>query len=307
MSLWPFRTGNDERFNASPVDSSASEDIYSSVRNGDLPPHRYTVEVNHYMQWRWRRGFLQNIFPVTCYSAVAGFGVGFRQSRVEGRYIGRYRIIWRYTSTFAAVGLLTSAVHHFLVVRNNYCDKVYYPILAGTAGATVLTVAAQMGSIGQGMFIGAFIGALYGLGCYGVNYLNSRRLKIFLQEQQVRQVPIYKVSPELQPMYRAYLYDHRPLEESDKQIREAVILSRSMGDTRLDAEAFLNNMTPEVFDWVNFPDWWPLKWPIQTEEEQMLLERQRYEEIERRKRVFLETEDGGLLKRKNRMKEYRDA
>ncbi|KAG5491632.1 hypothetical protein JIQ42_01538 [Leishmania sp. Namibia] len=305
MSLWPFRTGNDERFQTS-SGSSSTEDIYAAARQGPLPPHRYEVEVDNYLEWRWRRGFVQSVFPVMCYGAVAGFCVGFRQSRVEGRYIGRYRIMWRYTSTFSAVGLLTSAFHHLLVVRNRYHDTFYYPVVSGAAGAVVLSLASQMGTIGQGMFVGAFLGILYGVGCHGMAYYHRRRLRAFLHEQQLQQVPIHKVSPELQPMYRAFLYDYRPLEEKDKQNREAVTLSRSVDDTRLDAHTFMSNMTPEVFDWVNFPDWWPFKWPIQTEEEQLLLERQRNDEIERRKKLFLETEDGGLLKRKNRAKEYRD-
>ncbi|KAG5493946.1 hypothetical protein JKF63_01778 [Porcisia hertigi] len=305
MSLWPFRTGNDDRFQTS-TRLSEVEDIYTAVRQGSLPPHRYRVEVDNYIEWRWRRGFLPSVFPVTCYGAVAGFCVGFRQSRIEGRYVGRYRIMWRYTSTFAAVGLLTSAFHHLLVVRNHYHDRLYYPIVAGAAGAVILSVASQMGTIGQGMFVGAFLGVLYGLGCYSMTYYHRRRLGIFLHEQQIQQVPIHKVSPELQPMYRAFLYDNRPVEEEDKKTREAITLSRSIDDTRLDAHTFMSNMTPEVFDWVNFPDWWPLKVPTQTEEEQLLLERQRSEEIERRKNIFLETEDAGLLKRKNRAKAYRD-
>ncbi|CAJ1022534.1 hypothetical protein, conserved [Leishmania lindenbergi] len=306
MSLWPFRTGNDDRFQTT-SGPSGTEDIYTTLRQGALPPHRYGVEVDNYLEWRWRRGFVQSVFPVSCYGAVAGFCVGFRQSRVEGRYVGRYRIMWRYTSTFAAVGLLTSAFHHLLVVRNHYHDKFYYPVVAGTGGAAVLSLASQMGTLGQGMFVGAFLGMLYGLGCYGMTYYHRRHLQIFLHEQQLRQVPVHKVSPELQPMYRAFLYDNRPLEEADKKHRETVALSRSIDDTRLDAQTFMSNMTPEVFEWVNFPDWWPLKWPMQTEEEQMLLERQRNEEVERRKNVFLETEDAGLLKRKNRAKEYRDG
>lgn len=301
MSLWPFRTGNDDRFQ-----TSKDHDMYDSIK-GELPSQRYTAEIDNYMEWRWRRGFIQSIFPVACYSGLAGFIVGFRQSRVEGRYIGRYKVMWRYTSTFAAVGLLTSAVHHFLVVQNNYHDTTYYPLVAGTMGAVILTMAAQMGSLGQGVFVGSFIGVLYALGCYGMTYYHKRRLKIFLQQQQLQQVPVHKVSPEYQRMYRAFLYENRPLEDNDLERREAIMLSRGAeDDTRLDAHTFMHNMTPEVFDWVNFPDWWPLKWPIQTEEEQMLLERQRDEEIERRKTSFLDTDDGGLVKRKNRAKQYRD-
>lgn len=303
MALWPFRTGNDDRYLTTPA--GHEETIYDALK-GKMPQHRYKVEVDNYLEWRWRRGMIQTVFPVTCISAFAGFFVGFRQSRIEGRYIGRYRIMGRYTCTFAAVGLMTTAFHHYLVVKNNYHDAFHYPLIAGTAGSVVLTVAAQMGSVGQGMFVGSLIGVLYAVSCYGVNYYHRRRLNSFLHQQQLHQVPIHKVTPELQHAYRAYLFDNRPLETSDRARREAVLLSRSVDDTRLDAQTFMSNMTPEVFDWVNFPDWWPLKWPVQTEEAQLLIERQRDEEIERRKMAFLETEDGGLLKRKSRAKEYRD-
>ncbi|KEG13557.1 hypothetical protein DQ04_00931050 [Trypanosoma grayi] len=301
MSLWPFRTGNDDRFQV----TSAEETIYDAIK-GEMPPHRYETEVSSYLEWRWRRGLLQSVFPVTCYSAVLGCVIGFRQARTEGRHIGRYKVLWRYSSTFAAMGLLTTAFHHLLVVRNNYHDRLYYPMLAGASGAVLLTMASQMGTLGQGMFAGSLVGVMYTLGCYGMTYYHKRRLKIFLQQQQVQQVPVHKVSPELQRMYRAYLYDNRPLEEKDYLRRQAVVLSLGAEDARLDAKTILHNMTPEVFDWVNFPDWWPLKFPQQTEEERMILERQRDEEVERRKQLFLETDDGALLKRVYRAKQYRD-
>eukprot|EP00796_Vickermania_ingenoplastis_P007255 gene7255-5102_t len=298
--LWPLRTGNDERFQV------ATESIYDPIRD-DLPPNTFGTELSNYLQGRWRRGMVQQVVPTTCYGAIAGFCVGFRQSRVEGRYVGRYKIMWRYTSTFAAVGLLTTSLHQFLVVRNQYRDAFYYPLVAGAMGAAILTVASQMGTIGQGLFVGSFLGVLYSLGCYGMAYYHRRRLKNFFYQQQLQQVPIYKVSPELQPVYRAFLFDNRPLEETDRRQRESMMISRSVDESRLDARTFMENSTPEVFEWVNFPEWWPLKWPVQTEMEQLLLDRQRREEVERRKNTFLSTEDGALLKRKNRAKEFRDA
>ncbi|EKF39356.1 hypothetical protein MOQ_000424 [Trypanosoma cruzi marinkellei] len=302
MSLWPFRTGNDDRFQV----SSKEETIYDAIK-GEMPPHRYETEVSNYLEWRWRRGLIQSVFPVTCYSAVLGFVLGFRQARLEGRYIGRYRVLWRYSSTFAAVGLLTTAFHHFLVVRNHYNDRMHYPMIAGASGAVVLTMASQMGTISQGMLAGSFIGILYTAGCYGMTYYHKRRMKIFLSQQQLQQVPIHRVSPELQPMYRAYLYDNRPLEEEDFLKRQAVVLSLGEEDVGLDAKRIVNNMVPEIVDWVNFPDWWPLKFPTQTEEERMIMERKRHEEVERRKRLILESEDGALLKRVSRAKKYRDT
>ncbi|CCW60608.1 unnamed protein product [Phytomonas sp. EM1] len=304
MSLWPFRTGNDDRFQTTPDPSEQC--IYDTLR-GDLPPNPYSVEIDNYLQWRWRRGMVQNVVPTACYGSIVGFLVGFRQSRVEGRYVGRYRIMWRYTSSFAAVGLLTSAFHHILVVRNNYQDTLYYPILSAVSGSVIMMTASQMGSLGQGVFTGSMLGVLYALGCYGMRYYHRRRLNIFLSEQQLHQVPVHRLSPELQPMYRSYLFDNRPIEESSKARREALLLSRSDDDTRLDAFTFIQNMSPEVYDWVNFPDWWPLKWSPQTEEEDMLHERQRHEEAERRTRRALEEDNGSFLKRKFRSKQYRDA
>lgn len=303
--LWPFRTGNDERFQYSPS-SRPIQSIYDPIKD-DLPPNPYGVELQYYMQGRWRRGMIQQVVPTTCYGAIAGFIIGFRQSRTEGRYIGRYKVMWRYTSTFAAVGLLTTALHQFMVVKNSYQDTMYYPLVAGATGAVVLTVATQMGSIGQGIFVGSLLGVLYSLSCYGMSFYHKRRLRLFLEHQQVQQVPVHKVTPALQPVYRAYLYDNRPLEEKDIRLREVIMTSRSIDENRLDARAYMEYSTPEVWEWVNFPEWWPLKWPVQTEEEQLLLERQRYEEVERRKDKFLSTEDGALLKRKNRTKAHRDA
>lgn len=303
MSLWPFRVGNDDRFLTSA--DRQQETIYESLQDV-LPPNRYSLEVDKYLEWRWRRGVIQNVFPTACYGAIAGFIVGFRQSHVEGRYIGRYKVMWRYTSTFATVGLLTTAVHHYMVVRNDYHDTFYYPILSGTTGATVLTVMVKMGTVGQGVFAGTFVGVLYALGCYAQTAYHRRHMLSFLRQQQLQQVPIHRVSPELQPMYRAFLYDHRPLEDREWHRREAILLSRGADDVRLDAVTFMHNMTPDIFDWVNFPDWWPLKWPVQSEEAQMMLDRQRDEEITRRAEKILESEDGALLKRKNRFKKYQD-
>lgn len=299
MRLYPLRTGNDDLF-ANPPDT-----IYDSIQK-DLPPENFNVALKTYLQGRWRRGMVQQVVPTTCYSAGLGFLVGFRQSRTEGRYIGRYKVMWRYTSTFAAVGLLTSALHQFMIVKNGYRDTFYFPLLAGASGAVILTVASQMGSVGQGMFVGSFLGVLYSLACYGVAYYHHRRLSTFFHQQQLHQVPVHKMAQELQPVYRAYLFDHRPLEEDDKRRRESMMLSRSADGSRLDARAFMENSTPEVYEWVNFPEWWPLKFPVQTEDDQLLMERQRREEIERRKNVFLSTQEGALLKRKSRMKQYRD-
>ncbi|RNF10347.1 hypothetical protein TraAM80_01707 [Trypanosoma rangeli] len=145
-----------------------------------------------------------------------------------------------------------------------------------------------MGTITQGMFAGSFIGVVYTAGYYAMTYYHKHRLKI-LSQQQLRQVPILTVSPELQPMYRAYLYDNRSLEEKDLLQRQAVVLSLGKEEVGLDAKGIIHNVVPEVVDWVNFPNWWPLKFPpTQTEEERMVLERKRNEEVEWQKRLILD-------------------
>ncbi|CCW66572.1 unnamed protein product [Phytomonas sp. Hart1] len=304
MSLWPFRTGNDARFQTTP--DAPEESIYDTIR-GDLPPDPFGAELDRYLQWRWRRGILPSVVPTAAYGAILGFLVGFRQSRVEGRYVGRARVMGRYTTAFAAVGLLTAASHHAMVMRNDYRDTPYYPILSATSGSVLMMTGSQMGSIGQGVFAGVLLGMLYAAGCYAMRYYHRRRMTIFLSEQQLQQIPVCKLSPELQPMYRSYLFDNRPIEESSKARREALLLSRSEDDTRLDAYTFMQHMSPEIYDWVNFPDWWPLKWSPQSEEDEMLNERRRLEEAARLTRKALETDEGALLKRKFRAKKYRDV
>lgn len=230
--------------------------------------------------------------------------MGFRNSRVEGRYLGRFNVLSRYTMTGALVGLASSSIHHFLVVRNRYEEKFFYPMIAGAGASFVVTTATQMGTVTTGVVVGSFAGCIYTLCCFAMKYYHNRRMKIFLEQQRQMQVPVHKVSPELQPMYRAFLFDNRPIEEESEVKRRAMMLARSDDDSRLDAQAFLNNMTPEVFDWISFPDWWPLKYPFQTEEQQLLLDRQRADEIRRRTDMMLE--DGRWLKRRNRATAHRE-
>lgn len=301
-TLSPFRTGNDELFQST---EPHRETIYDALGN-DLPENPYTIELAKYYEWRWRRGMIQSVMPVAITGTVIGALVGYRNASLEGRYVGRAKILMRYVATGGTVGLTCAAVHHLLIVRNNYEERFYYPMFAGATGSTIVTLLTQSGTITVGFMAGAMIGSLYSATCWLSKWYERRRLGVFLETQRTMQVPVHKVSPELQPMYRAYLFDNRPLEESTDARRKAALLSRTGDDMRLDAEAFLNNMTPEIYDWVNFPDWWPLKYPLQTEDQNLLVTRQRDEEVMRRKNKVLYMDDGVFLRRRLRAAEYRE-
>jgi hypothetical protein len=300
-TISPFRTGNDEVFQH----TTSNETIYDSLGK-ELPENPYTVELAKYYEWRWRRGMIQSVLPVTFVGTLIGGAIGYRNSRLEGRYVGRMKVLMRYLATGGSVGLTCAAVHHLLIVRNNYEEKFYYPMAAGASGSTIVTILTQSGTITVGFMAGAMIGSLYSAACWVSKWYERRRLNIFLETQRTMQVPVHKVSPELQPMYRAFLFDNRPIEEATDARRKAALLSRTGDDMRLDAEAFLNNMMPEVYDWVNFPDWWPLKYPLQSEEQNLLVTRQRDEEVMRRKNKVLYMDDGAFLRRRLRAAEYRE-
>lgn len=298
---WPFRVGDDMRFQTS--DTSAGS-IYSNL--GPMPDENFEVEVRNYNQGKWRRGWLQSIVPNTCYGAAIGLIVGFRQARIEGRYLGRHRIIFRYCGTFSVIALGASAIHHFLVVSNNYRMAWWQPMMAGTVASSLFTVLSAMGTITQGAMAGSIIGIVYSAIYALTQWYQNRALRNFLRLQQQNQVPVHKITPELQPAYRAFLYDYRPVEETTDAQRRAILLTRAQEDTRLDATSALSNLSPDLFDLVNFPDWWPLKFPLQTEEELLVVERLQMEEVARRQKMILTTEDGHLLKHKNRSAAHRD-
>lgn len=299
-SLWPFRTGNDEFYQS----EQQKETIYDAL--GTLPEFTYTQELTRHDQWRWRRGIIQSVLPAATAGIVIGFCLGFRQSRVEGRYLGRWRVLTRYTTTGGLAGVICSSIHHMLVLRNAYEERLYYPMLSGMCGSTLITVATQTGTISVGVVAGAFVGTMYSCACFAARWYRKRQMKNFLEGQRQMQVPVHKLSPELQPMYRAYLFDNRPIEEHSDARRRAIVLARTENDYRLDAETFLATLTPDVYDWVNFPDWWPFKHPFQTEEQTLLIQRQRDEEIQRRTNIFLNVDDGIALKRKHRGALHRD-
>ena len=300
-SLWPFRTGDDDRF----LVSDPAHSIYREIGD-DLPERCFEAELANYQTNKWKRGWLQSVIPTAIYGGVLGGLVGVRQAKFEGRYVGRHKVIGRYTMTFAAVGLSVSGFHHFLVVGNGYRTSWYQPVVAGAVGTAVCCNAGAVGSLGQGLVAGGVVGGLYAAAHYGSNWYTSRQLRNFMIEQQQNLVPVHKVSPDLQPAYRAFLHDYRPMEESSVAARRAVILSREEEDTRLDATAVFNTMTPDVYDWVSFPEWWPLKMPNPTEDDLLVAQRLQQEEVLRRKKFILESSDGLGMKHKGRATWARD-
>lgn len=298
--FWPFRVGNDGIYQT----ENKIETIYDAV--GSIPERPFSQELTKYNEWRLRRGFIQAVLPSTSAGFFLGFLIGFRQSRLEGRYVGRYKILGRYLAGGASCGLASAAIHHFLLVNNHYEDRFFYPIMSGAVATTIITALTQSGSIGLSVLAGSLLGSCYSLACMGMRWFHNRKVKSFLETQRQMQTPIHKVTPELQPLYRSYLYDNRPVEEEAEGRRKALIVARSGEDDRLDAQAFLNNMTPEIYDWVNFPDWWPLKYPFQSEEQLVLSQRQRDEEVARRTAQVMTMEGGNLVKHRYRGAKHRE-
>ena len=292
-SLWPFRTGDDARF----LTSDPAHSIYRDIGT-DLPERGFEAELATYQTNLWKRGWLQSVVPTAIYGSLIGAMVGMRQAKFEGRYIGRHKIVGRYTLTFAAVGLSVSGMHHFLVVGNGYRTSWYQPVVAGGLGTAVCCNIGAVGSLTQGLVAGGVVGGVYAMVHYGSHYYTSRQLRNFMIEQQQNLVPVHKVAPDLQPAYRAFLHDYRPLEEASQAARRAVIISREEEDTRLDATAIFNTMTPDVYDWISFPEWWPLKLPHPTEDDLLVAQRLQAEEVLRRKKFILES--SGAMKHKGR-------
>lgn len=299
--MYPFRRGNDDIFQS----SIKEETVYDAI--GGAPDNSYDVEVSKYNQWRWNRGMIQNIIPVTTLGFLTGFGFGVRQSRLDGRYQGRARVLARYCGAGTGIGLAVSSVHHGLVMRNRYEDKWFYPMLSSMTGSVLLAAFASYHNIALGVYTGSVVGVIYTAVCWGSRYYHNRHIRLFLESQRQLEVPVHKISPELQPAYRAYLFDFRPVEEQSQAKRRATIIARREDDYRLDAAGFLNNMTPEVYDWVSFPDWWPLKNPAQTEEQTMLIIRQRQEASDRRFKNMMTVDDGKMMKRTFRFKSARET
>ena len=270
--LWPFRSGNDELFRQSPPCND----------NGSIPERSYDDELERYLKRRWQRGWVHAITPSLCYGGAVGAAVGLRQARLEGKYFGRMNVVANGAFSGAALFSCTSFIHQILMMKNDYEAQLWMPMVAGTAAGTVFS-----GRLG-GSPLGAMVfGTIYFLFSLAVTQLDKRRLVIFLAEQQYYDTPVHKVSPELQPMYQAYRYDYRPIEKQASHVRRTQYVTRAENDSRLDSQAVISTLSPEIYEWVNFPPWWPVKAVVMSAEEAMMEDRRHSEDKVRRQQRLL--------------------
>lgn len=290
---WPLKTGDDNSFHK----SQESSTIYGSL--GEIPRYDYNTEVHRYSESKWRRGMLQNVVPAVCYGGGIGFVYGLVQARQNVRHVSRPKVVFRHTFAMASIGLTTRAVHQFLVVQSNYRSKDWHALVSGMIGGVTFAFTTSTG-VGSGVIGGFVIGVCYTGGCYALSWYQRRALQNFLITQQAKETPVHRVAPELQPMYRAFLFDHRPIEESDELRRRSLLLERTNTDTRLDAQATLEalNFTQwQCFSWMEFPEWWPLRFTSQSEQEVLAEQRARDDNYQRRLRTIQDSEDRDVMTR----------
>ena len=290
--IWPWKTGEDENFRKSPPTMSEGA-LYDSL--GRLPKYDYRTEVERYNESRWRRGLIDNVVPTTAYGSIAGFCIGVFQSRRSLRHMSRPRVIFTHMYSCGGVALLTTSVHHFLVVSSGYCQKDWHAMLSGCIGG-VAFAATGNSSVSRSLVGGMIVGLFYAGACWFGNYWQKRTLTNFLITQQSQDTPVHRVAPELQPMYRAFLFDHRPIEDTDELRRRALLLDRTDTDTRLDARSFLEAVNfYKFFNWCEFPEWWPLKFAEPSEEEKLVQARMKEDAYDRRLRIIQTSEESDKM------------
>lgn len=296
--LWPFRRGDDDIFNQ----THTKETIYDAL--GAMPKNNYETELRNYIEGRWRRGFIQSVVPTTLLGSFVGFFVGIQQATYRNRHDPRIKVIASSIGGFAMLGLGVSGSHHMLIVKNNYNDSALFPMLAGVTGSTIFAFFNGVNAV-YGSVTGIGVGATYALACYGVRWFEERRIRNFLATAQNRDTPVHKVAPELQPLYRTFLFEFRPIEESSELRRRAMLYSRDEHDSRIDTESMLFALQPEFVSWISFPDWWPLKVATGNVEQQTLINaRRKGEEYTRRYTGLLKDHDGVALKHVFRTKDH---
>jgi hypothetical protein len=281
-----MKQGNDESFRH----SNKPKSIYDDVTQ-ELTEYEYNMELYKYNELRWRRGLLHNVVPATIYGTIGGFLWGISESR-RGlvRHVNRARIIAGNTFSGAGISLCIAATHHGLLMAADYKAAVWQPVAAGGIGGATFSVLSEGMSASKGATGGFIVGVIYTVITLGAQKYQERSLTNFFIAQQQQEIPVHKVAPELQRLYRAWLYDHRPIEDLDKMKREALILDREATDTRLDAATFMRAMTIDQLDWMEFPEWWPLKFAPKAEKAQMVEKRLRDDAYERRKSALLENQ-----------------
>lgn len=282
-----FRTADDDTMITS-EGSSTKIGIYQNI--GDLPKYDFQTEIRRYNAARWDKGLLQTAIPIAVYGSIVGMFLGMYRGHYQSRYSGHHKVILRTTASGALFGFCAAGMHQFLVMHSDYRLSSWHPFLAGGIGGLMTSQMAGMNFTASGLT--AFFTCIgYGGLSRAFDVYQRRYLKNFLQEQQRKQTPIHQVTPEMQPMYRAFLYDYRPIENRSELKRRAQLLSREDDGKRMDAHTLLQNIIPDFFDWITFPDWWPFRIAFHSEDEYLFAERLKEQELERFRQQFEDSAD----------------
>jgi hypothetical protein len=274
--MWPWRTAprNLE------LQTGDIETIYDSL-GGET--RRYEDEVEAYVKHRRTGGLVQAIGPAGVVGGLIGLIGCWKPSRTAGRHSGRAKFIIRGSATCSFAGVCMAGVHQGLLMYNDYNDSFLYTF--GGITSSMICILGCLGSImspGSLALLSASLAATYVGADFGIKWYQERWLTSFFALQQQQEVPVHKITPELQPAYRSYLYWNRPAEEKElmqRRISALYVADDSKG--RLDAATGLLQFRPEFWEWINFPDWWPIKTMNLTDEEWAIADR-RYRAYEKR-------------------------
>lgn len=286
MSLWPFKLGSDENFRQS------RRTIYDEL--GDAPPQfDFRTEMHRYNEARWRRGWIHNVLPTVFYGSTLGFLWGMNESR-RGlvRHMSRPRIIVTNTLAGSLISLATSLSHHMLLVMWDYKASLWQPLAAGASGGVAWSFVAPGVSVSRGSLGGMILGMFYTIVYVAVTKYQEHALVNFFATQQQIETPVTRVAPEMQQMYRAWLFDHRPIEDTDMARRKALLIERETSDVRLDSTSFMEAMKLKELDKFEFPEWWPLKFQAKDDKEALLQQRQKDDAFERRRKALIDNQQG---------------
>jgi hypothetical protein len=285
--FWPFKTGYDDTFR---VATEKPPSIYDQV--GAIPERNFEQEYDMYRSRKWRKGLLQGLIPAMSVGTLLGLMWGVYESR-RGliRYANRFRIVFHQTVVVAGLSGVVATTHHMLVVATKYREGRWQPLCAGTVGGVIYATLVSGSVSPAGALAGFIIGLLYSGACIFMAWYDHRHTVSFLGTQQQRDTPIHRIAPELQPLYRSWLYDHRPIEDLSDLQRRALTQLREQKDLRLDAQAYREAMKLQpVWDMIQFPEWWPLK---MSEKDELLEQRLRDDQFERRKREMTDENSNG--------------
>jgi hypothetical protein len=287
MLPWPFKRGHDEIFR---VATEKPPSIYDQV--GAIPERNFEDEYQLYRSRKWRKGLIHSIVPATGAGALLGLAWGVFESR-RGliRYANRFKICLHQTVVVGGISATIACTHHMLMVASKYKEGRWQSMAAGTIGGAIYSTLVSGSVSPAGAMAGFMIGILYSCICIFMSWYDHRHTVSFMGTQQLRETPIHRIAPEMQPLYRSWLYDHRPIEDLDELRRRALTHLREEKDLRLDAQAYREAMKLQpVWDKISFPEWWPLK---MTEKDELLEQRLRDDQFVRRKMEMLDENSNG--------------